>query len=106
MLRCRFRHQFFSQWFRFVFVRLVNIRFNFRSFFAILQFQEHVTALPWPHEAPPDADDVIFLEVALQTSLRTLVTGNLKHFPPNCHGPVTVRSPRDAWEHFRRLSFA
>ena len=76
------------------------------AFFAILQFQEHVTALPWPHRAPPDADDTVFLEVALLTPLRTLVTGNLKHFPPNCRGPVTVRSPRVAWEHFRRLSSA
>ena len=76
------------------------------AFFAILQLQEHVTALPWPHKAPPDADDTIFLEAALRTSLRTLVTGNLKHFPPNCRGPVTVRSPRAAWEYFRRLSFA
>ncbi len=76
------------------------------AFFAILQFQEHVTALPWPHRDPPDADDTVFLEVALLTPLRTLVSGNLKHFPPNCRGPVTVRSPRTAWEHFRRLPSA
>ena len=74
------------------------------AFFAILQFQEHVTPLPWPHRAPPDADDTVFLEVAIQIGSRTLVTGNLKHFPSNCRGPVTVRSPRIAWEHFRRLS--
>ena len=70
------------------------------AFLAILQFQEHVTAMPWPHRAPPDADDVIFLEVALQTPERTIVTGNLKHFPPGCRGPVTVMSPRAAWEYF------
>ena len=76
------------------------------AFFAILQFQEHVTALPWPPRAPPDADDSVFLEVALRAPLRTLVSGNLKHFPPNCRGPVAVRSPRIAWEHFRRLPSA
>jgi len=56
--------------------------------------------MPWPHRAPPDAADVIFLEVALQTPERTIVTGNLKRFPPGCRGPVTVVSPRAAWEDF------
>ena len=42
----------------------------------------------------------MFLEVALQTSARTLVTGNLSHFPVGCRGPVVVWSPRDAWERF------
>jgi hypothetical protein len=49
---------------------------------------------------PPDEDDVVFLEVALQTSARVVVTGNLKHFPAVCRGPVTVLSPRSAWERF------
>jgi hypothetical protein len=31
------------------------------------------------------------------------VTGNLKHFPPGCRGPVTVMSPRAAWERFVAL---
>jgi len=70
------------------------------AFLAILQFQEHVTAMPWPHRSPPDEDDVVFLEVALQTPARTVVTGNLKHFPAGCRGPVTVMSPRAAWERF------
>jgi predicted nucleic acid-binding protein len=34
------------------------------AFLAIRQFQEHVIALPWPHQVPPDEDDVVFLEVA------------------------------------------
>jgi putative PIN family toxin of toxin-antitoxin system len=45
------------------------------AFFAILQFQEHVTALPWRHRPPADPDDTVFLEVALETKARTLVTG-------------------------------
>jgi predicted nucleic acid-binding protein len=73
------------------------------AFPAILQFQEHLNAAPWSHRSPPDEDDVIFLEVALQTSERTVVTGNLKHFPAGCRGPVTVLSPRDAWERFVAL---
>ena len=70
------------------------------AFLAILQFQEHVIALPWPHRPSPDADDTVFLEVALQTPARTLVTGNLRHFPTRCRGPVTVLPPRAAWERF------
>ena len=73
------------------------------AFLAILQFQDHGIATPWPHPSPRDEDDVIFLEVALQTQARTVVTGNLKHFPAGCRGPVTVLSPRAAWERFVRL---
>ena len=73
------------------------------AFLAILQFQEHVIALPWPHRVPPDEDDTVFLEVAAQTPGRTVVTGNLKLFPPGCRGPVTVLSPRAAWERFVAL---
>ena len=73
------------------------------AFLAILQFQEHVVAPPWTHHSPPDEDDVMFLEVALRTPSRTLVTGNVRHFPPRCRGPVTVWSPRIAWEHLVRL---
>ena len=71
-----------------------------QAFLAILQFQEHVTAAPWPHPTPPDPDDTMFLEVALQSRASVLVTGNLKHFPPACRGPVSVLSPRAAWERF------
>jgi putative PIN family toxin of toxin-antitoxin system len=73
------------------------------AFLAILQFQEHVIGLPWPHPVPPDEDDVVFLEVAAQTPARRVVTGNLRHFPPGCRGPVTVLSPRTAWERFVAL---
>jgi putative PIN family toxin of toxin-antitoxin system len=76
------------------------------AFLAIVQFQEHLTATPWPHRSPPDEDDVIFLEVALQTSERTVVTGNLRHFPVACRGPLSVLSQRDAWERFVALDLA
>ena len=57
-------------------------------------------AQPWSDSQPPDKDDTMFLEVALQTSAQTLVTGNLRHFPSACRGPVVVWSPRRAWERF------
>lgn len=73
------------------------------AFLAVLQFQDHVTAAPWPYGTPPDLDDIPFLEVALETSARVLVTGNLKHFPARCRGPVTILPPRQAWERFVAL---
>lgn len=67
------------------------------AFLGILRFQDHVTALPWNWPAPPDLDDLPFLEVATSATDRVLVTGNLKHFPPRCRGPVDVLSPAQAW---------
>jgi predicted nucleic acid-binding protein len=73
---------------------------------AILQFQTHVTVRPWLPPSPPDEDDVVFLEVALKTPARTVVTGNLAHFPIGCRGSVTVLSPRAACERFVGLGQA
>ena len=70
---------------------------------AIFQFQVHLAAPPWSDSLPPDKDDTMFLEVALQTSARTLVTGNMSHFPVGCRGRVVVWSPREAWERFRAI---
>jgi len=75
------------------------------AFLAALQFQDHVTAAPWPYGTPPDPDDVPFLE-APETSARSLVTGNLKHFPAACPGPVTFLPPRSAWERFVALGLS
>ena len=83
--------------------RLGIERVRREAFLAILQFQDHVTALPWFRQAPPDPGDAMFLEVALQTTER-VVTGNLRHFPRPCRGPVTVMSPRAAWERFVGLA--
>ena len=76
------------------------------AFLAILQFQDHLVATPWRHARAPDEDDIVFLEVAAQTRARTVVTGNLKHLPPRCRGPVAVLSPRAAWEGLVALELA
>ena len=44
----------------------------------------------------PDADDIIFVEAALATTDRTIVTGNLAHFPPEILNGVRVMSPAQA----------
>ena len=85
--------------------RLGVALFRREAFLATLRFQQHVTAPPWTYRRPPDEDDTMFLEVALQTAARTVVTGNLRHFPPACRGPVTVRSPRDAWDFLVRSQY-
>jgi len=70
------------------------------SFLAVLSFQDRVTCLPWSGQFPPDIDNSMFLEAALASAEGILVTGNLRHFPPACRGPVHVLSPREAWEFF------
>ena len=52
----------------------------------------------------PDPDDRMFLEVAASTAEKVLVTGNARHFPARALGPVTVLSPRAAWERLVRRS--
>ena len=58
-----------------------------------------VSARPLPVELP-DPDDAMFLEVAAALQ-SILITGNLRHFPPEqCHG-VSVMAPADflrAWQ--------
>lgn len=43
----------------------------------------------------PDAGDVPFLEVAVSVGAAFLVTGNLKHFPPDRRHGIRVVSPRE-----------
>ncbi|NBB78106.1 MAG: putative toxin-antitoxin system toxin component, PIN family [Verrucomicrobia bacterium] len=57
-------------------------------------FQNRVSAHPWVLSPSPDPDDTMFLEVAA-TADAPLVSGNLKHFPPECRGPVAVMTPAD-----------
>ena len=75
---------------------------NRDAFLAVLSLHELVVAPPWNGPSPPDADDLMFLEVAMLADERTLVTGNLRHFPPEVRGRVTVVDPRRAWERFVR----
>ena len=43
----------------------------------------------------PDTGDRPFLEVAVSAGAAFLVTGNLKHFPPDCRHGIRVVSPRE-----------
>jgi len=74
------------------------------AFLAFLPFEDTVVALPWQRTRPPDEDDIMFLEVALASRDRTLVTGNLKHFPASCRGPIRILSPAEAWMELATMS--
>jgi putative PIN family toxin of toxin-antitoxin system len=52
-----------------------------------------VVTIPWPTPTPDDSD-AVFLAAA-EAGEATLVTGNLKHYPPNIRCDVAVLSPRD-----------
>ena len=68
---------------------------------AIDQFGFHVAAAP-PCPVPlPDPDDEPFLAVAGATD-STLVTGNLKHYPPRSRHGVTVQTPRELVDRLRQ----
>lgn len=44
----------------------------------------------------PDPDDLVFVEAALATPDRTIVTGNLAHYPPEILAGVRVITPAQA----------
>jgi putative PIN family toxin of toxin-antitoxin system len=49
----------------------------------------------------PDADDELFLEVALAGGAQCLVTGNLKHYPADARHGIEVLSPRSFIDLYR-----
>lgn len=55
-------------------------------------------------EPLPDADDEVFLAVALAGRARCLVTGNLKHYPEDRRQGVHVITPRQFIDLFRAMS--
>ena len=68
---------------------------------AVDPFGLQVAAAP-PCPVPlPDPDDEPFLAVARATD-STLVTGNLKHYPPRCREGVTVQTPRELVDGLRK----
>lgn len=52
----------------------------------------------------PDEDDEPFLEVAFACSAEHLVSGNLAHFPPASRAGMSVLSPREFLEVYRKAA--
>lgn len=68
----------------------------------VLSAAQPVSALPLPVVLPHEADRP-FLEVAAAADA-VLVTGNLRHFPGQARGGVTVVGPEEFLELLRRVS--
>lgn len=60
-----------------------------------------VTATPLAKRLP-DPDDEPFLEVALAGKAQCLITGNLKHYPANKRQGISVVSPTEFLELYRK----
>src|ERR1043166_9315018 len=59
--------------------------------------ESQLLVIPQPvRVAAPDADDLVFVEAALATADRTIVTGNLAHYPPEILNGVRVITPAQA----------
>ena len=50
----------------------------------------------------PDPDDEAFLQVALSGGAECLISGNLKHYPPSKRQGVTVVSPTEFLDIYRK----
>jgi putative PIN family toxin of toxin-antitoxin system len=59
--------------------------------------QSQMLVIPQPVKVTgPDADDIVFVEAALATTDRTIVTGNLAHYPTEILNGVRVITPAQA----------
>lgn len=72
-----------------------------RQFMRILEDQDLVIGLPL-RMALPDPEDAMFIEVASATNDRVFVTGNVRHYPPRARGSVSVLTPAEAWDQYRK----
>jgi putative PIN family toxin of toxin-antitoxin system len=66
-----------------------------QAFLSGLQSQTMVTPRASSATAP-DADDLVFVEAALATPDKTIVTGNLAHYPPEILHGARVLTPAQA----------
>ncbi len=71
-----------------------------RTFLRVMSFQVPVNAFPVKGLKASDPDNAMFLEVAAASEGKTLVTANMKNFPPAGKGKVRVLTPAEAWAEF------
>ena len=90
---------------------LLRERFGFepQAVEALLQYVElvgmKVVASPLAgHQAAPDPEDLMFLEVALTSRAEALITGNMRHFPPAIRQGVRVVEPAAFLAQWRKSS--
>lgn len=66
----------------------------------IKQYGQFISSLPLKIRLP-DPDDEPFLEVAIAGKIRSLVTGNIVHYPPPSMEDIKIFSPSEFLEFFR-----
>jgi len=66
----------------------------------IKQYGVFISSLPLKKRLP-DPDDEAFLEVAIAGKVRSLVTGNIVHYPPSSREDIKIYSPSKFLEFFR-----
>ena len=64
-------------------------------------YGQFVSSLPLKNRLP-DPDDEPFLEVAIAGKVRSLITGNIVHYPPLSREEIKIFSPSEFLEFFRK----
>jgi predicted nucleic acid-binding protein len=67
----------------------------------IKQYGQFVSSLPLKNHLP-DPDDKPFLEVAIAGKVRSLVTGNIVHYPSSSREDIKIFSPSEFLEFYRK----
>jgi putative PIN family toxin of toxin-antitoxin system len=67
----------------------------------IKRYGQFVSSLPLKNRLP-DPDDEPFLEVAIAGKVRSLITGNIAHYPPLFREGINIFSPSEFLEFFRK----
>ena len=62
---------------------------------------QFISSLPLKNRLP-DPDDEPFLEVAIAGKVRSLITGNIVHYPLLSRGGIKIFSPSEFLEFFRK----
>ncbi len=64
-------------------------------------YGQFVSSLPLKNRLP-DPDDEPFLEVAIAGKVRSLIIGNIVHYPPSSRKGIKIFSPSEFLEFFRK----
>jgi putative PIN family toxin of toxin-antitoxin system len=67
----------------------------------IKRYGQFASSLPLKNRLP-DPDDEPFLEVAIAGKVRSLITGNIAHYPPLFREGINIFSPSEFLEFFRK----
>lgn len=67
----------------------------------IQQYGQFVSSIPLKNPLP-DPDDEPFLEVAIAGNVKSLITGNIVHYPSSSREGINIHSPSEFLEFYRK----